>query len=198
MKLPDIPKFERQNNVSISVYGYQEGAEDKEGFIYPLKVSKEPRLKHVNLLLIANDDINHYCYIKDFNKLAGSQYSSTNDKTYFCRFCLHGFSSHYTDKSQNPHRRTDEEMKEKLKKHEENCFAFAAQRTEFPEDPIVKFKNVKNQLPAPFVVYADFESILEKLNSEKNTKNILLAPILIKLLATFLVLNLTFKDHMLD
>ena len=55
-------------------------------------------------------------------------------------------------------------MEVKLKVHEENCFAFSAQRKEFPEDPIVKFKNIKNQEHAPFVVYADFESILKSLN----------------------------------
>ena len=31
-----------------------------------------------NLLLIADDDTNHYCFIKDFCKLAGSQHSSCN------------------------------------------------------------------------------------------------------------------------
>ena len=41
MALKDIPKFERLNNVSISVYRYQEGKEDREGFVYPLKASKE-------------------------------------------------------------------------------------------------------------------------------------------------------------
>ena len=39
--LKDIPKFEKMNNVSTSVYGYQEGKEDHEGFVYLLKVSKE-------------------------------------------------------------------------------------------------------------------------------------------------------------
>ena len=52
-------------------------------------------------------------------------------------------------------------MKKKLKEHEENCFP---PRTEFPEDPVVKFRNVMNQLAAPFVVYADFESILKNLS----------------------------------
>ena len=51
MALTNIPKFERRNNVSISVYGYQEG---KEGFVYPLKVSKEQSERHVNLLLMSN------------------------------------------------------------------------------------------------------------------------------------------------
>ena len=84
MALRDIPKFERLNNVSVSVYAYQEG---QEGFIYPSKVSKEVNERHVNILLIADDDTNHYCFIKDFDKLVGSQPSSANHKTYFCRFC---------------------------------------------------------------------------------------------------------------
>ena len=70
MALKDIPKFERLNNVSISVYAYQEG---QEGFICPLKVSKEVNEPHVNLLLIADDDTNHYCFIKDNGRLVGSQ-----------------------------------------------------------------------------------------------------------------------------
>ena len=56
MALSEIPKFERQNNLSISVYGYQNGKE--ESFIYPLKVSKEQNERRVNLLLNANDDTN--------------------------------------------------------------------------------------------------------------------------------------------
>ena len=48
-------------------------------------------------------------------------------------------------------------MEEKLKKHDERCFAFAAQRTEFPNDPILTFENIQQQVEAPFTVYADFE-----------------------------------------
>ena len=66
MTLKDIPKFERLNNVSISGYAYQEG---QEGFIYHLIVSKEVSERHVNLLLIAADDTNHYCSVKDFGRL---------------------------------------------------------------------------------------------------------------------------------
>ena len=57
-------------------------------------------------------------------------------------------------------------MRQKLEDHEKNCFAFAAQRIKFPEDPVVKFKNVKNQVDAPFAVYADFESILRNLDDD--------------------------------
>ena len=144
----------------VSVYAYQ------EGFIYPLKVSKEVNERHVNLLLIAGDDTNHYCFIKDFGKLVGSQYSSANHKTYFCRLCLHGFSRHFATRGKSQHRRTNEDMGKRLKEHEERCFAFACQRTEFPDDPILKFENILKQVQAPFTVYADFESILKQLSAK--------------------------------
>ena len=57
-------------------------------------------------------------------------------------------------------------MNEKLNDHKENCLAFAAQRTEFPEDPVVKFKNIQNQIEAPFTICADFISILKHLSYE--------------------------------
>ena len=111
MALKDIPKFEKANNVSISVYGYQEGKEGQEGFVYHLKVSKEVNERRVNLLLIADDDTNHSCFIKNFGRLVGSQYSSDNHKAYFCRFCLHGFSRAYIAQDRQ-YRRTDDEGRE--------------------------------------------------------------------------------------
>ena len=90
--------------------------------------------------------------IKDFSKLVGSQYSSANHKTYFCRFCLHGFSSHSATRGKALHRRTIDDMEKRLKEHEECCFAFDAQRTEFPDDPILKFENILKQIQVPFTV----------------------------------------------
>ena len=57
-------------------------------------------------------------------------------------------------------------MEKRLKEHEERCFAFAAQRTEFPDDPTLKFENIQKQVQAPFTVYADFESILKQLSAK--------------------------------
>ena len=45
-------------------------------------MSEEVNNRHVNVLLIVDDDTNHCCFIKDFSKLVGSQYSSGNHKTY--------------------------------------------------------------------------------------------------------------------
>ena len=65
MQLKDIPRFERQNDISISVYGWKPTQKNKDGeedpaFAYPLHNAKEVKAHHVNLLMIG-DDVIHYC-----------------------------------------------------------------------------------------------------------------------------------------
>ena len=74
---------------------------------------------------------------------------------FFCRFCLHGFIREAL-----------------LKAHEGECFVHGGQKTVFPDDTTVKFNNIAKQLKVPFVVYADFESILDPVDIEtsKTTK----------------------------
>ena len=100
----------------------------------------------------------HYVYIKDFNTL---MYSFTNHKTkkHFCMYCLQCF---YTEKD--------------LENHRGNCIVInGVQAIELPKVyigkngkeriPSVYFKNHQKQLPVPFVIYADFESITEKMST---------------------------------
>ena len=44
-----------------------------------------------------------------------------------------------------------------------------AQRIKFPDDSRCRFTNIQKQLPAPFVVYADFESILKPVDTDVDT-----------------------------
>ena len=51
MKLNDIPKFERQHDISISVYSWEEVKKNNEGedeidFTYPLHVAIKVRSRH--------------------------------------------------------------------------------------------------------------------------------------------------------
>ena len=62
--------------------------------------------------------------------------------THFCKKYLHGYST-----------------PELLGNHGVNCHH--AQRTKLAQDSRCRFNNVQKQLPAPFVAYADFESILQ-------------------------------------
>ena len=61
MALKDIPKFERLNNVSISVYTYQ-AAGGQEGFIYPLKVSKEVNEQQHIAMHVKGDKVRDHCH----------------------------------------------------------------------------------------------------------------------------------------
>ena len=69
------------------------------------------------------------------------------ERKHFCMYCLQRFS-------------TDEI----LTKHKSNCMVInGEQAIRMPkEGSIVQFQNYHKQMPAPFVIYADFEAITEK------------------------------------
>ena len=92
MQLKDIPKFERQNDISVSVYGWESDTneDDELGFVYTLHMAKEVKPHHVNLLMIG-EDVKHYCWIKYFSRLVSAQYSAHHGEVAYCHYCLHGF-----------------------------------------------------------------------------------------------------------
>ena len=59
--IKDIPKIEKMNNISVNVFGY----ESKRTF--PLYLTNSPPVgsETINLLLISDDNNQHYVYIKD-------------------------------------------------------------------------------------------------------------------------------------
>ena len=67
MSIKQIPKIEEQNNISINVFGY----ENKQRF--PLFVSKKVFETTLDLLLIMEDEKQHYVWIKDFNRFMYNQ-----------------------------------------------------------------------------------------------------------------------------
>ena len=142
-------KIEKQNSVCLNVFGYE------KGHPYPLYISKEKFEPQLNLLLITKDEAMHYCLITDFNKFMYNQ-TKHKEKKHFCMYCLQCFSS-----------------KRILKEHGENCIEInGAQSIKMPQPGTkVCFKNCKNQLAVPFVIYADFEAITEKvLGLEKKSQ----------------------------
>ena len=144
--IKQIIKIEKQNNININVFGY----ESKQP--YPLYISKEQYEDHMELLLITKDENKHYVLIKDFNKFMFNQTKHKNKK-HFCMYCLQCFSS---DKV--------------LKEHEDNCIQVnGTQAVKMPDkdNNILKFINFHKQQQVPFVIYADFESITEKISGCK-------------------------------
>ena len=135
-------KIEKQNEININVFGY----ENKQP--YPIYISKEKYEKHMELLLITEDENKHYVLIKDFNRFMYNQ-TKHEHKKHFCMYCLQCFSS-----------------KEVLNNHKNNCIQVnGEQAIKMPDknNNTLKFNNFHKQRPIPFVIYADFEAITEKI-----------------------------------
>ena len=151
VKISDIDKIERRNKINISVLGYK----GRKQF-YPIRMSKGEYDDHMELLLLGDGEGSlHYVLIKDVNRLLYSV-SKHKGKAYFCLHCLHSCVSEKT-----------------LEKHKETCLEVnGVQATRLPKEGTkIKFKNHRNSMPVPFVIYADFESILvpeEKKDVEKD------------------------------
>ena len=134
-------KIEKQNSININVFGY----EDRQP--YPIYVSKEKYEDHMELLLVTKDENKHYVLIKDFNKFMYNQ-TKHKERKHFCMHCLQCFSSGRV-----------------LNNHKENCIQVnGTQAIRMPNkyNNILKFNNFHKQQPVPFVIYADFEAITEK------------------------------------
>ena len=144
--IKQINKIETQNNIRINVFGYEE----KQPF--PIYVSKEKFENQMNLLLITKDENRHYILIKDFDKFMYQQ-TKHKERKHFCMHCLQCFSSERV-----------------LNNHKDNCIQInGTQAVNMPEkgNNILKFNNYHKQQPVPFVIYADFEAITEKINGCK-------------------------------
>ena len=84
VSIKQIPKIEDQNN--INVIGY----ENKNRF--PLYVSKKVTKTTLYLLLILEEEKQHYVWIKDFNKFMFRQ-NRHRHRPHFCIYCLQYFGS---------------------------------------------------------------------------------------------------------
>ena len=136
-------KIEKQNSININVFGY----ENKQP--YPIYISKEKNEDHMELLLITENENNHYVLIKDFNKFMYNQTKHEHRK-HFCMHCLQCFSSDRV-----------------LSNHKDICIQVnGTQAIKMPtkDNNILKFNNFHKQQPVPFVIYADFEAITEKIH----------------------------------
>ncbi|XP_046851910.1 uncharacterized protein LOC124445250 [Xenia sp. Carnegie-2017] len=155
--LSQLERAERQNDLAINVYGW-------EGDVVPCRLSKVERArKTVNLFLVSdskNPEKYHYTWIKDFNRLLNRE-SKNGQRLHFCERCLHGFT-----------------RQDLLEEHKPECRgtnqAAVAIRMPTPgKNNKIRFENYHKQLKAPFIIYADFESPVCKiegpaLNPEKS------------------------------
>ena len=162
--LSQIPNVERLNGLAINVFGYSD-----EAGVHPLYLTKDHTRDPINLLLITKVEdgktISHYCWIKDFNRLCFNQ-TRHKERKHFCLRCI---SPHSLERTLQEHliycRGVDAPP----------CHAKFLEKSEKSADgspPTIKFEKIQHMMKAPYVIYADTESIILPVtnpNTDTNT-----------------------------
>ena len=98
--------------------------------------------------MVSEDGIRHYAAIKSLSRLFSSKNSNTKRKQHFCMNGLQGF--------------TQESSRDQ---HHIYCEDNESVRVEMPKQgSTIEFKDGQNQFRVPFIMYTDFESILEPMD----------------------------------
>ena len=153
MKFPasfrDIKRFDSRNEITINILAF----EHKKFYICE-KGKEYDRVP--NLMLIMDRNNKHYIVIKSLRRLLSMQNSKHKESQHFCINCLQGFSE-----------------KKSRDDHLLYCQSNEAVRIEMPNSkPIVQYSDGQYQFKVSFMMYADFESILEPIQGASNNKNI--------------------------
>lgn len=162
--LSDIPKFEKNNNVSVNVYGLEKKFQPPQKYptyvVYPLRVVDEEKANHFDLLLMTDGDNSHYVYISNFSRVIRSQKTGHKERVVFCKRCFTSF-----DDRRHKFKLSGQDA---LDQHNLICGAHKPILPEMPkEGECIDFKTWKNTVRHPFVIYADFEALLVKTNEDK-------------------------------
>ena len=138
VSIKDIGKFETRNNISVNVLA----VEGRDIYIH----RKGQRVgREINLLMVFEDGIRHYTAIKSLSRLLSSKNSNTKHTQHFCMNCLQGFTQELS-----------------RDQHQVYCKDNESVRVEMPKQgSTIEFKDGQNQFRVPYIMYADFESILE-------------------------------------
>ncbi|XP_071054991.1 uncharacterized protein [Onthophagus taurus] len=154
--LKDIPKIEQLNNLSVNIYELVKSSKEYvvEGPIY---FTKNRRDTHINLLYLYENGHERYVLIVNLSRLISKQVYNHGHSVHLCDGYLTRFS---TQKLLNDHQLHDcNHIKTILpSKNVRSKPNFLGSYT--PEN-ILQFNNYKNTQNVPFVIYADFESILK-------------------------------------
>ena len=148
----DLKGFEDDNDLSINVYCYEDEV------VVPTRISETRAERHVDLLIIMNDDFHHYTWIKNMSRLLYGREGHVGHRTkHYCHRCLGSCNS-----------------EEALRKHLTFCKNHYGQREEYPskDEMLLKFEGFKKQTLLPFIIYADFECRLVRQDSDKYQRHI--------------------------
>ena len=149
VSIKDISKFEFRNQISINLLVI----EGKQIYICREGGNHE---RIINLMIITENNRKHYVAIKSLSRLLSSKNTNHKGKEYFCMNCLQGFKE---ESSRN--------------EHLDYCKNNKSVKVEMPhKNPIVQYSDGQFQFKVPFIMYADFESILEPIQGLGNNSTI--------------------------
>ena len=138
-----------RNQISVNILA----VEDRQIYICRKGGNYE---RIANLMLITENNHKHYIAIKSLSRLLSSQNTKHKAKEYFCMNCLQGFKE---ESSRN--------------EHIGYCKNNESVRIEMPhKKPIIQYSDGQFQFKVPFIMYADFESILELIQGPGNNPRI--------------------------
>ena len=155
VNLKAIDRFETQNpNISISVVGYNEV--DR---VHPLRVSKYTGCDYDIVLLLLKEAVKgengeikektHYTLVKNKSALITSQINNHEHKRHLCLNCFNSFNSPET-----------------LEKHKEYCYENESVKILMPPPgTYLRFNKFHHSEKVPFVIYADFESLIKPMDN---------------------------------
>jgi len=146
----DIAKFEEMNKVCIYVYSI-----DEENNVVCDFVGNNEYIDTnlIYLLRVEQDNKSHYIYIKHIERLMRIHTQTCHQGKKYCPICQKAVKG------------------EILKEHFTQCYRFAKESTiiKLPEDgATMEFKNYKNMLERPFMVYGDLECSLCETDDAEN------------------------------
>ena len=125
MAVNKIKLFESRNpNISVNVFGWKSS-------VFPLKVVREEKEIHVDLLLLKKEFKSHFVLVKNFSRLLSSQVFRHGRERFFCKRCLNSFPK-----------------VESLRKHQTLCGEFEATKIEVPGG-VCSFRNFQKMMHVP-------------------------------------------------
>jgi hypothetical protein len=116
----DIPKIEKQNNLSINVFALKN--QSNKYSLYPVYISNYSSKIIIDMLYLENNKNTHYCLIKDLDSFL---YDKNKHKQFTGRNCLQGFQRETT-----------------LENHKEICFNHKHYKTKMPKKKKTIFLNL--------------------------------------------------------
>ena len=143
----DWKKFELNNEVALNILHVPHNTKKIE-IAYKSKHNLT-REKQIILLMIGNGENWHYLVVKSLSGLL-TGITSNHKEDYFCLNCFHWYKT-----------------KNKLEAHKKIFENHDYCRVEMPteDNNVIKYNHGEKSIKLPFVVYADLECLLEKMNT---------------------------------